>query len=488
MKRELRWHDTININIYYLGLTAISQSMVSLFLPLLVQRFVGETRQGSYIGLIRLWGLLTALLSQAVMGLLSDHSSIVWGKRRPFILAGGLLNLVTLCAIGFTAQLSGMHGFWLLFSLYIILQFGVNTSQGAVQCFIPDLVPREKHGMMAGIKAVLEAPVAVIIVTLTIGRLVERGNLWGGFIALMIILLIVLAITMTVKEQTPDSASMHQAIDWKPILRLMLMTGVFASFILIMGAFLRLMGRWLADVESPGVLLVVMGGLGLLSMAIAIILGVYTSVHISISDGQNPHIKSFSWWVTSRLAFLVGTTNLGSFALYFLQTRLGYAGEKAAGPVSQMTMMVGIFLLISALLSGWLTDRFGHKVVTAASGFIAALGTLMMLLATNKGLVLAGGSVLGIAVGLFYTASWALGTNLVPPNEVGRYLGISNLAGAGAGAVGAYIGGPLADFFTVHTPQVPGLGYVLIFTLYGLLFLLSIFALTGVKLQQHTHA
>ena len=32
--------------------------------------------------------------------------------------------------------------------------------------------------------------------------------------------------------------------------------------------------------------------------------------------------------------------------------------------------------------------------------------------------------------------SWALGTSLVPPEEAGRYLGISNLAGAGAGMVG----------------------------------------------------
>jgi hypothetical protein len=40
--------------------------------------------------------------------------------------------------------------------------------------------------------------------------------------------------------------------------------------------------------------------------------------------------------------------------------------------------------------------------------------------------------------------------------EAGRFLGISNLAGAGAGAIGTYIGGPIADFFTVNVPQMPG--------------------------------
>ena len=448
MGRDFHWYETITINIYYLGLTAISQSMVSLFLPLLVQVFVGETRQGTYIGVIRLWGLLTALLSQALMGMLSDRSRISWGKRRPFILAGGLLNLVTLCAMGFTAQMTGMKGFWSLFALYIILQFGVNTSQGAVQCLIPDLVPKIKHGMLAGVKAVLEAPVAVILVTLTVGRLIERGNIWGAILALMVIVLVVLVLTMTVREQRPDTSAIPERIKWNPILRLLVMTAVFAAFILILGALIRQIGRWFTGVESLVMLLIVMGGLGLLAMITAIVLGVYTSIRISIGDRENPYVKSFIWWVTSRLAFLVGTTNLGSFALYFLQTRLGYAGEKAAGPASQMTMMVGIFLLVSALFSGWLTDRFGHKVIAATSGLIAAGGTLVMLMASNIITILIGGSILGIAVGLFYTASWALGTNLVPQEEAGRYLGVSNLAGAGAGAVGAYIGGPVADFFT----------------------------------------
>jgi MFS family permease len=74
--------------------------------------------------------------------------------------------------------------------------------------------------------------------------------------------------------------------------------------------------------------------------------------------------------------------------------------------------------------------------------------------------------------------NWALGTDLAPPEEAGRYLGISNLAGAGAGIVGAGIGGPMADFFN---GLQPGLGYLVIFALYGALFLLSVAALSQVK-------
>lgn len=66
--------------------------------------------------------------------------------------------------------------------------------------------------------------------------------------------------------------------------------------------------------------------------------------------------------------------------------------------------------------------------------------------------------------------NWALGTDLAPKKDAGRYLGISNLAGAGAGIVGTGIGGPMADFIN---NLKPGLGYIVIFAIYAGLFVLS---------------
>jgi len=207
---------------------------------------------------------------------------------------------------------------------------------------------------------------------------------------------------------------------------------------------------------------------------------VWGSVRLSLGSAAKQH-PSFIWWVVNRLAFFVGTTNLSGFAVYFLQGRLGYAQEQAAAPASRLMMVVGIFILLSALPSGWLGDRFGHKRIAVVSGILAALGTLVILLSTSLTVIYIGGCMIGLATGLFFTANWALGTSLVPKGEAGRYLGISNLAGAGAGAVGAYIGGPIADFFTVRVPGIPGLGYVTLFAIYGALFLLSTVALTRIR-------
>jgi hypothetical protein len=292
------------------------------------------------------------------------------------------------------------------------------------------------------------------------------------------ILIVCMLLTMLVPEKPLEIKP--PKIDWKPFLRLLLMTALFTAIILGMGAIVKSVGSALESVKSVHTLILVVGLIGAVAMAIAVAIGVSVSVRVSLGEAAKLR-PSFSWWVVNRLAFLVGANNLAGFAVYFLQGRLGYPEEKAAGPASQLMMVVGILILVSALPSGWLSDRVGHKRLAAVSGLLGAIGTLVLILTTNLTIIYVGGCIIGAATGLFFTSNWALGTELVPKEEAGRYLGISNLAGAGAGAVGAYIGGPIADFFTVRVPEMPGLGYVVLFSIYGFLFILSIAALAGVK-------
>ncbi|HEY43946.1 MAG TPA: SLC45 family MFS transporter [Anaerolineae bacterium] len=478
MKRALRWYDYITVNIYWLGLSTLSQTLTPLVFPLLVQGFVGEETKGTFFGTLRLWSLMIALLSQAFWGMLSDHSTSRRGRRRPFIFGGTLADLVFIVAIGFSASLTGMTGYWFVFVMAILLQISSNAAHGAEQGLIPDLVPEEKRGRFSSVKAVFEIPLPVILVAFSVGPLIAKGNMWTGILIAMAILTLSMLITMLVPEQpNPEPPS---KLNWAPFLRLLIMTGFFTAIIIGMGTSVKGLGRLLEGIESTSLLLLLIGGLGFVAMAIAVGLGVWASIRISIGEAAKAN-PSFTWWVINRLAFLVGTTNLSGFAVYFLQGRLGYAEEEAAGPASQLMMVVGVFILISALSSGWLSDKFGHKRLVALSGIMATLGTLIILLTTNLTIIYVGGCLIGLAAGLFFTSNWALGTELVPKKEAGRYLGISNLAGAGAGAVGSYIGGPIADFFTVHVPDIPGLGYVALFAIYGLLFLLSVFALTRVR-------
>jgi MFS family permease len=477
MSRSLRWYDTLTINIYFLGLTTIAQTMTPLVVPLLVQQFVGQAQQGAFYGTIRLWSLMMALLVQALMGSLSDRSRLRWGRRRPFIFIGTLFDLVFISAIGLLSGLQGMTGYWLLFILLLLLQLTSNTAQAGVNGLIPDLVPENQRGRYSGVKAILEVPIPLILVSFTIGKMIAHGNLWGALFLAMGILTLTMLVTMFAPEKPLETPP--QPFDWAPLLRLAYMTAIFTAIVLSLGAFIKLFTGLLVVGLPVATQMLMLGLAGLAAMLVAIVLGVWVSVRLSTGQAAQ-HDPSFTWWVVNRLSYLVGSTNLASFAVYFLQGRLGLAREQAAGPASQLIMFVGIFILLMAIPSGYLADRFGRKLLVMISGLAAAVGTLIIILAPNLALIYAGGVLVGAATGLFYAANWALGTDLVPKGEAGRYLGISNLAGAGAGAVGAYIGGPIADFFTQQIPQVPGLGYMLLFAIYGVLFLFSTLAISRV--------
>jgi Na+/melibiose symporter-like transporter len=413
---------------------------------------------------------MVAVLAQGVMGLLSDHSPLRWGRRRPFVVVGSLAELIVLALIGLSTALDGMKGYWALFGLYILSMVSSNAAQAAAQSLIPDLVPAGKRGLFSGIKVLLEVPLPLIFVSGVVSKMIGAGNLWAALIAVGAVTILCMIITLFVHEHPLNRTSF--ALDWRPILRLVAMTGAFTAIILGTGAAVNAVVRVIAPphlAEGKGSLAI--AGVGLLGMVTAIVIGIGASMRIGIGE-EVRHNRSFVWWVMNRLTFLLAANGLSGFMLYFFQERFAVlAGEKAATPVATAILVVGVCILVIAVLGGWLSDRLGKRPLIAISGVLAAGGMLIVLSLPTVRAIYLGGALVGVGVGLYYPASWALGTELVPANQAGLYLGLANLAGAGAGAIGAYVGGPIADRTS----------YVLLFGVYAMLFMLSVLAVHGIR-------
>lgn len=468
MNRSLRWYDLITINVYWFALTTRAQTISPLIVPLLVQQFVEEAVKGSAVGQIRLWALMTAVLVQALMGILSDRSTARLGRRRPYILIGTFGEVVVFILIGFSAGLSGENGYWALFVLYILSMLFSNTAQAATVGLIPDLAPGTMRGRFSGVKALFELPLPLIFVSVVIGRLVSSGEIWAALIAVMAVLIICAAIAMFIPEQKQEKPPFK--LDWTPFVRLVIMTAVFTGIILGLGAIVQWFMRQPLNL-TPWIHPLLTAVVGVTAMTIAVGVGVIASLRIGVGEDIRK-LPDFKWWVVNRLAFLAGTTNVATFLIYFLQGRfIHFQGQKAAAPAALIALIVGVSVLITALPSGWLADRYGKKILIASAGLLAVLGMIIILLIPNMTTTYLGSSIFGIGMGLFYSANWALGTEIVPPEQAGRFLGLSNLAGAGAGAIGAYIGGPIAD----------GIGYTYVMGIYTILFLVSIAAISRVK-------
>ena len=478
MKR-LRWYDYITVNLFWLGLNIRNNAVGAIFMPYLVDAFVRGEVKNTALGAMRTAGLIIAMLVQPAAGLLSDRSTSHFGRRRPFIFVGVLLDLAFLAAIGLA------WNYWALLIAVLLLQFSANVSHGPLQGLIPDLVPEDERGRASGVKAIMEL-LPLILIAFTIAKLMGAGQVGWAIGATGAALLVTMLLTLLFVKEEPLRVKPITPLG-PPMLRVLGMLagiGVGAVAGLVGGGLVGgLAGLVAWPVAGPQIAQAVGVGVGgLVAMAVAVVVGVWGGALTTLGRDARQQ-ASFTWWVVNRLLFLAAITSIQGFAPYFLMYAFNMTRQAAADLTGSLMMVVGIFTMLTALPGGWLADRLGHKLLVGASGLVAAVGAFMLLgtiWVPNLSLIYIAGCILGLATGLFTTTNWALGTNLVPRAEAGRYLGISNLAGAGAGMIGAGIGGPLADFLNGYRP---GLGYFCIFACYGILFVLSTLLL--VKVSEH---
>ena len=478
MEKRARWYDLITVNLFWLGLNIRNNSIGSVYVPYLVAAFAPEAIRNTALGTINTAGLLIAMLVQPAMGLLSDRSVSRFGRRRPFIFIGVLLDLV------FLAFIALAWDYWSLLVAILLMQFSANMSHGALQGLIPDMIPEKQRGVASGVKGVMEL-IPLILVSLVIANIVGNGQFRLAVIITGVSLLVIMLLTMLLVKEEPIKVKPDIPLGPTMLRVLGMLAGILAggaAGLLAGGAVGGLVWLMSRAVGASDLARAIGFGLGgAVAMIVAVSAGVWAGTGATlgwtVARGQRP----FVWWVVNRLYFFAAIGSIRTFAPFFLMSTFLINREEAARMSGQLITAVGLATLITSLPGGWLSDRFGHRLMVGLSGIVGALGTLLILgtiWAPSTGLLYAAGMVLGLAVGLFTSTNWALGTSLVPKEEAGRYLGISNLAGAGAGIVGTGIGGPVADTLNA---VAPGMGYFVLFGTYGLLFLLSVVSLRGIK-------
>ncbi len=297
-----------------------------------------------------------------------------------------------------------------LLIIYCLLQVFSNIAQASSQGFIPDLIPEEKRGLASGIKSLAEAlvPIALLpLVAYLIGRYFDgNGPVWL----------------------------------WLSIgfLGLILLIALIATILLVKEQPRRvsIRGKWLA---LP-----------------------YQAYKIDLKV-----VPDFPWYLLSRLFPYMAIGALGTYAVYLLQDMVHIPNPAAVA--GYLTVTVGVTTLISVYAGGRLSDKIGRKPVLIAAGLLGAIVFFCFFLVHSFIFVLILGSFLGIAMGSFLSTSWALATDLVPPGEEARYLGLTNLATAGATAL-AQLMGPMVDFFNARHP---GQGYSVLVISWAALFVIG---------------
>ncbi|HEY8282381.1 MAG TPA: MFS transporter [Leifsonia sp.] len=141
------------------------------------------------------------------------------------------------------------------------------------------------------------------------------------------------------------------------------------------------------------------------------------------------------WWVgfvAGMASFLDGAAVTGNaFALVIYQHTIGLTPTE----IGVLTSVLTFGVAIGALVGGRLGDRFGRRRVFIATMVLVVAGGLLPMLATSFWPILAGLSVLGLAVGADIPVSLATIAEAASDTNRGKILVLSNLLwGIGIGA------------------------------------------------------
>lgn len=416
----------IAVAVFALAISLVSNTLEPAVLGHKVLRLAPDN-PNTALGLTTAAGLVIAALTQPIIGALSDRTRNSLGRRVPFFIIGVVLVIACLYLIA-AAPL------WSIVIIGVLAnQFAINVVHGPWQALFTDLVPSQQRGQVAGLRAMFDI-LAVVIGGFLAGQLVGRYNQWG-FAAILaavtvptLALLIALVITFFGAREPADAINRYPPT---------------------------------------------------------------TSIGQALSNAYRINWSAhpaFFWWFLNRLFFWTALLGLNTYLLFYVIQGLGLEEGFAQRLRGNVTLVLGVSVLVFSLPVGWLSDCIGRKPIVALAGVLASVGMGLVILPAllpepNLTLLFVAAGFIGLALGMFLSTSWALVTDIVPEGEAARYLGIANIATAGGSLFGRLAGGLLIDPINNATGN-PIVGFLAMFGLSLALFLLSAITISFLPTRQ----
>ena len=143
--------NLVQISAFWLGLTAIDSAW-SLFvqLRLTYSDLRGDVGLGLASAIVAVGGGLVSIAVQPTVGSISDYTRSRWGRRKPWIVFGSLLNIVFLVGIAYSNTLLAITAF------VILLNFSTSIARGPFQGYVPDLVAESQVGLASAMVGLMQ--------------------------------------------------------------------------------------------------------------------------------------------------------------------------------------------------------------------------------------------------------------------------------------------------------------------------------------------
>ena len=381
-------------------------------MPSQIKSAVGDAAKGSALGLALGAGALISMLAAPIFGALSDRIRLPGGRRKPWILIGSVGNAIGLIGLAYLIQPGHPESVIGWTAAFLFVELFNNVATGPYSALIPDLVPPEQRGSASG---------------------------WMG---------------------------------------LMTMLGTFAGGI---------MGFFIGGIGIAGIYFIMVG--------IILLGGVVTFLGVQEPDlprtaaslapfkvstflrGLIEPFKTsdFTWVFLTRLLVTMGIFTVQEFIQYYLGDVIGapfvLAGfgkvaDTAEIATSFFLPMLLVGAIITTLIAGSLSDKYGRKLMVYISGALMGVVCLVFVIFHNFTLVVLMGVIFGLGYGAYNSVDWALASDVLPSmDDYAKDMGVWHVAMVLPQIIATPIAGFLLDRLQVvgKAAAIPNLGYTTIF-------------------------
>ena len=408
------------LSLYWFGTNAHWAAILLITLPKQALLIGGDAVKGQTLGTVLLIGAFVSMIVAPLFGALSDRITTRWGRRRPWIVLGTLMNVVGIFGLIYFPRPDDMSSLPLFIVAFMWVEFWNNVATAPFSALIPDVVPPDQRGSAAG----------------WYGLMSMLGNFAGGLSALIF---------------TRNGE-----------------TNLVAIYYFIAAALVFGMLGTVLSVKEPQV-------------ARKLPPFQWGEFLRGLIEPLRDH--DFRWVFWTRFLMVMGTFTVQEFLQFFMRDVVKDFSLFGKPVVQNAESAVSLFIaglvfggILSSLAAGVLSDRYGRKSMVYISSALQAIVPIVFIFYAPFGLVVGLALVFGLGYGAYQAVDWALASDVLPSqDDYAKDMGVWHVAFTFPQVIATPIAGFLLDKFQVvgERSGAPNLGYTVIFSLATLYFILG---------------